>query len=388
MNVLQTWHSLISWIENGMGAIVLKDTAQIFRSRQTLLIFVIAPLLYITVYGFALNPDVQNIRLGVVDYSNTPTSRELISTFTETQIFTVEERVQTQEQLEKRIEQGRITTGLVIPPEFDRLLIQDQTATVQVAIDGVNANTAGILNSYVQHIVNHYSETYNPQGSFLGASAGNQAIVPTTNILYNPGLVSSWYFVPGVLSVILIGVSTLAAATVMTSEKEQGSFDQLIMTPITPLELLIGKVMPLFVLVLGVVLLSLAFTAIMFHLPIRGSLLLLMLVSALFIIVGLEIGVLLGILSSNFLQAYLLSFFITLPMIQLSGAYTPIESMPQLFQQVSQLNPLRHYVAIARHLLLKGTTIEPLLPNLGVLCLSIVVLTIAIYTGLKKLIDQ
>ncbi|HHP7243897.1 MAG TPA: ABC transporter permease, partial [Elainellaceae cyanobacterium] len=386
------WHRAIAWFESGIGAIALNDIARMFRSRQTILIFIVAPLLYIAIYGLALNPDVQNIKLGVVDYSNTPASRELISTFVENRIFAFEASLQNQSHLEQSIEHGRIATGLVIPPDFERSLqnqtAQNQTATVQVLMDGVNANTTGILNGYVQQLVNHYSETYHPPGSSPIAETGTQAIALSTAILYNPGLVSSWYFIPGVLTVILLGVSVLSAATAMTIEKEQGSFDQLIMTPITPLELLIGKLLPLFVLMLFVVALSLGFAGFAFHLPIRGSILLVMIVSGLFILIGLGIGLLLGILSQNFLQAYLLSFFLTVPMIQLSGTYTPIESMPRLFQHVSQLNPLRHYVVMIRHLLLKGTSIEPLLPHFVILCFSIVILAIAIHAGLNQSIER
>lgn len=355
------------WLwDSGIWAVVIKDTVNLFRDRQTVSLFLIAPLLYVAVYGFALNPDVQQVRLGVVDYAQTAASREFVSFLATSQVVEPTFYTWQDDELVRSQLANDINVALIIPPEFNRQLIQpDQVAEVQILIDGVDANRAGILRSYLSQIISQYRYP-------AGQSPELALITPQTKILYNPGLVSSWYFVPGVLGVILTGISTFAAAASMTAEKEYGTFDQLVLTPLTPSEILLGKLLPLLVIILGMVLLAVGFAQIIFHLPFRGSVFLFLLSTSVYIMLAAELGLLLGLISQNLLQAYLTSFFINLPLIQLSGAYTPIEAMPPLFQWLSNLNPLRHYIVLLRGILLKGGNFS-LLWQLFVLLLGLAV---------------
>jgi ABC-2 type transport system permease protein len=351
--------------ESGIWTVVVKDMATLLRDRQNLLVFVWPPLLYIMIYGFALNPNVQQVSLGVMDYARTASSRELVATLAASQVVTPRVHVLRDEDLVRSLLSGQVEVAITIPPEFDRQLVQHAQAEVQILIDGVDANRAGILQGYLGQIIRQFRYPHD----FLAAPPILQT---QTVMLYNPGLVSSWYFVPGVIGVIFTGICTFAGAAAMTAEKDHGTFEQLILTPLAPWEVLLGKLLPIFAIVLAMVLLSTSFAQIMFGLPFRGSLLWFVVGTSAYMTMAISLGLLLGLLTQNLLQAFLTSFFINLPLVQLSGAYTPIEAMPPLVQHLSALNPLRHYIALVRSILLKGSGVELLWqPLFGLMILAV-----------------
>jgi ABC-2 type transport system permease protein len=207
--------------------------------------------------------------------------------------------------------------------------------------------------------------------------AGNSIapLVDTQTIfLYNPGLRSSWFFIPGVLGVVLTLISSLVSSITVVKEKDTGTLEQLLMTPAEAWEILLAKIVPLFILLLGDVILALSIGRIVFGVPFRGSFLLFFFLSGIYLFVGISIGIMLATLCRTQQQVVLTSFFINLPMIQLSGAIAPIESMPVVLKYISLLDPLRHYVAIVRGILLKGVGLEVLLPNAIALILFAVIL--------------
>ncbi len=365
-------------LESRLWALVIKEINQILKNKQLIFLLLFPPTVQLLVFGFALNPDVQNLKLGIVDYANTNTSRELVSAFTENRIFIAKYYGISQESLGEQVQEGQVTAGLVIPPDFDRDLRQGQTAEVQVLIDGVDANTAGIASGYIRQIVNQYSRQLGPP---IGSSQSGRArpsqsplIEPQVKFLYNPGLVSSWFFVPGVLATVLLLTSTLVSSATVVREKDTGTLEQLLMTPAAGWEILLAKVVPLFVLLMGDVILALSVGRLVFGVPFRGNFLFFLVISSLYVFVGIGIGILLATISRSQQQAQLTSFFINLPLIQLSGALAPIDSMPLAFQYLSLLNPLRHFVAIARGVLLKGIGFGVLWPNVLALSIFAVVL--------------
>jgi len=371
MKIKQLHHLL----ESRFWALVIKEINQILKNRQLLFLLLFPPTVQLLIFGFALNPDVQNLALGIVDYANTEISRELVSAFTENQIFVAEDYSLSQQTLGQQVQKGEITAGLVIPPDFDRDLRQGKTAEVQVLIDGVDANTAGIASGYINQIVNQYSRQLDAsfgRGDFRDDTRNNRApplVEPRVKFLYNPGLLSSWFFVPGVLGTVLLLTSTLVSSATVVREKDTGTLEQLLMTPAAGWEILLAKVVPLFVLLMGDVVLALSVARGIFGVPLRGSFLFFLGVSSLYVLVGIGIGILLATISRSQQQAQLTSFFVNLPLIQLSGAIAPVESMPLLLQYLARLNPLQHYVAITRGILLKGVGLATLWPN--VLALSI-----------------
>ncbi|HEY9623773.1 MAG TPA: ABC transporter permease [Crinalium sp.] len=360
------------FLNSRLWALATKEINQILRNKQLLFLLVFPPTIQLLIYGFALNPEVHLLKLGVVDYANSINSHELVSALTENRIFEVKNYLTDEQQLGEQVRQGRITAGLVIPSEFNRDIEQEQSADIQVMIDGVDANTAGIAAGYISQIINQFNRK-------LNLDLAPRLIDPEVTFLYNPGLTSSWFFVPGVMGVVLTLTSVLVSSSTVVREKDTGTLEQLLMTPAEAWEILAAKILPLFILLLADIFLALAVGKIVFDVPFRGNLPLFLLVSSLYICVGIGLGIFLATVSRNQRQVVLTSFFVNLPLIQLSGAIAPIESMPPFFQYLSWIDPLRHYVAIIRGFLLKGVGIGALWHHvLALAIIAAILLTISI----------
>jgi ABC-2 type transport system permease protein len=343
--------------ESSFWALALKEVHQIFRNKQLLFLLIFPPTVQLCIFGFALSPEVHHLRLGIIDDSRTEISRELVAALTENQVFVPQAYPANPKALGEQVRRGKVDVGLIIPPDFQRTLERGRPTEVQVLVDGVNAYTAGVAGNYVNQIVNQYG--YQRMARPQGASIDPQIVY-----LYNPGLISSWFFVPGVMGMLLTMVSVLASAVEVVKEKDAGTLEQLLMTPASVLEILLAKVVPLFFLLMGDVFLSLGVARFVFAMPFRGNLPLFLALSGLQIFIGIALGILLATVSRSKQQAILTSFFITLPMVILSGALAPIESMPAFFQTVSLFNPLRHYITIVRALMLKDVGVFILWPQI------------------------
>jgi ABC-2 type transport system permease protein len=364
---------MFSWFfASRFWALVRKEINQISRNKQLIVLLTFPPTIQLLIYGYALNPDIHYLKMGVVDYARSHESRELISAFTENRIFTLEKILSSEKELGQQVEQGKITAGVVIPPEFNRDLVKGKPTEIQVLIDGVDANTAGIANGYISQMVRQYSLN-------LSGQSFSPPIDTHVTFLYNPGLTSSWFFVPGVIGLVLTLIGSIVSSVTVVREKDTGTLEQLLMTPAEPWEILLAKIVPLFVLLMGDVFLALSLGSLVFHIPFNGSFILFILLSALYLFVGIGIGILLATVCQSQQQVVLTTFFINLPMVQLSGAIAPIETMPDFFRYLSLFNPLRHYVAIVRGILLKGVGLEALLMHVIALAVfAVVLLTISI----------
>lgn len=365
--------NLISqFFESRLWVLTVKEINQTLKNKQLRFLLIFLPIAQLLLFGFTLNPDVNHLKLGIVDYVNTSASHELVSAFTENRVFVAESYSKSQMLLGQQVREGKVTVGLVIPPEFHRYLSSGLTAQVQVLIDGVDANTAGIASGYITQIIDNYSGQLNPNQTL-------RKVEPQVTFLYNPGLISSWFAVPGVLGIVIILTGSLVSAATVLREKDAGTLEQLLMTPSDAWEILLAKVVPLFTLLMGDVILGLFLSRIIFGVPLKGNFALFLLISGLYIFVAIGIGILLGTVSRNQQQAQLMSFFINQPLIQLSGALAPIESMPPVLQHLSFLNPARHYVTSTRGLLIKGIGFDVLWIDILVLAiLAIILLTISI----------
>lgn len=305
---------------------------------------------------------------------NSRESRELVSALTENKIFQVKTAPNNQAALGQQILHREIDVGLVISPEFNRDLLSGKTAEVQVIIDGVDANTAGIAQGYINQIVRQYSQKLRCQK----VDCPPAPVQPQVRFLYNPGLISSWFFVPGVIGIVLTLTGSLVSSITLIREKDVGTLEQLLMTPASEWEILLAKIVPLFLLLMGDVLLASGLSRLVFSLPFRGNFGLFLLLSGLYVFVSIGIGILLATLSRTQEQVILTSFFFNVPMIQLSGAIAPIESMPYVFRIFSFFDPLRHYVAINRSLMLKGVGLEVIWSNaIALLLFAVVLITVS-----------
>lgn len=361
--------------ESRFWALIRKETQQIFRNKQLIFLLVFPPTVQLLIFGLALSPDVERVSLGIVDYANSGASRELVSALTENEIFKVESAPNDQLTLNQQVRTGKIAVGLVIPPEFNRNLSSGKTAKVQVVIDGVDANTAGIAQGYISQIVRQYSQKLSCQK----LNCATPLIQPQVRFLYNPGLISSWYFVTGVMGTVLTLTGSLVSSITSIREKDVGTLEQLLMTPATEKEIILAKITPLFALLMGDVLLAYGLSSLVFHIPFRGNFGLFLVMSGLYVFVCIGLGLLLATLCRTQQQVILTSFFFNVPILQLSGAIAPTESMPYVFRILSFFDPLRHYVAINRSIILKGVGLEVILPNAIALSMfAIVLLTISI----------
>lgn len=353
-------------LDSRLWPLILKEIRQILKNKQIIFLLLFPPTVQLLVFGLALNPDVNHLSLGVVDYSNSADSREFVATLVANDVFEMESYAVRESDLAQQVRTGKISTGLVIPPDFEQNLAAGKPTDVQVLIDGVDANTAGIAAGYMNQLVNRYGRTLNDMDE--------QPVDIQVRFLYNPGLLSSWFFVPGVIGVVLTLTGSLVSSSTVIREKDVGTLEQLLMTPAAGWEILTAKIVPLFVLLMGDVLLASALGRVVFHLPFRGNYGLFLALSGVYVFVCIGIGILLATLSRNQQQVILTSFFFNVPLIQLSGAIAPIESMPTFFRVLSFFDPLRHYVTIARSLILKGVGFDVLFPEIAALTTFAVVL--------------
>jgi ABC-2 type transport system permease protein len=352
-----------------LGALARKEMRQIMRDKQLIFILFLMPLIQLCIYGYALSPDVNHLRIGIIDHSASATSRGFISALVENGVFDVLPSGGNEKTLGAKVRGGKLDVGVVIPPELERNYKSNKVTDIQVLLDGVDANTAGIAMAYIGQIAMTYDRLIR-----TGTQNPLQRAAPQVSFVYNQGLVSNWFFVPGVIALVLNLVSTLVSSAAVVREKDSGTLEQLLMTPVSSFQILTAKIIPLAVLLLINVSVSLAFSTFLFHVPFRGNLLVFFSVSLLYIIVGISIGIFLAAISENQRQTLLTSFFVNLPVIQLSGAISPLESMPPFFQWLSLLDPLRYYCSCVRAILLKGAGFDAIWPDVLALAVFAAVL--------------
>ena len=355
------------------NALVKKEISQLFRNKSFLFFLTFPPTIQLCLYGFVLSPNVDHIKLGIVDYSKSFSSRELISALTENHVFVAENYPVSQKKLGELVRDGKLTAGLVIPPTFTKDLRRNKSVSVQFFLDGVDAYTSGLASSYLAQIVSQYNVSLLP---IKAAPLVNPQII----FLYNKGLINSWFFVFGVMGMIMTFTTSLSSAAESIREKETGTLEQLLMTPASSFEILLAKITPIFVLFMGVVLICLTVAKLVFGIPLKGNILLFFIFSAFYVVIGISIGLLIGTFSRNNQQAILTGIFIILPTVILSGAITPVESMPAFFRYLTIFNPLTHYIYIIKGILMKGVGLEVLWGHaLALLAFAVILLSISSY---------
>lgn len=337
-------------------ALALKELRQIRRDRRLTISLVVPPVLQVLLFGFALDSDPRNLRLGVVDESRTAESRELLSVLTQNRTFRLAGAHSTPAALGEALSTGGLDVGVVVPYDFARRRARGQPSTVQVVLNAANANTAQIAQGYVEGAV----------ASLNRELAGGRAapIELRTAFLYNPGLVNAWFVVTGVFGTLIILNGSLVSAATMIREKERGTVEQLLMTPASALEVVAAKLVPLFVLLMAMVTLVLIVARLVFSVPLLGSPLLVLAACACCVLTGIGLGTFISTLVRSANQTQLISFFINPPLAMLSGGLTPIEAMPKWVQPLTVFNPISHFATIARAVLIKGAGLDVIYPNL------------------------
>jgi ABC-2 type transport system permease protein len=355
-----------------LAALIRKEFHQIRRDSRLAATLTLQPVVQMLLLGFALSATVTNIRLGVTDNSHTPESRAFVTTLTESKSFKLAGVYLSDGPLGEALSRGDVDAGIVIPPEYSRDLQRGRTATVQVLLNAVNANTATISQGYVERVVQSY-------GQSIARVPIRSGITLQPAYLYNPGLEGSWFLVTGVFGLLLILNASLVAETTMIKERESGTIEQLLMSPANTAEIVIAKIAPLFCLLCIMVVLSVAVMKLVFDVPFLGSVPLLFGGAALCLLCGISLGTVSATYSQSARQAMMIGFFINPTLFALSGALNPVEAMPKWLQPLTALNPVHHFATIARGVLVKGSGLLDLWPNfLGLVVLTTVLLSVSI----------
>jgi ABC-2 type transport system permease protein len=376
-------------------ALLAKEVQQLRRNRVLLIQLMLPPTVVLIIFGYALNPRVRELRLGVVDESFTTESREFVDSLAQNVNFDVSHLYTRTQDAEDALKSLDLDLFLVIPSDFGRTLGRSQTADVQVVIDAVDANTAQIAQGYLEMALEEYNTDIGapvagPRRRLALVRASHPAPPPGVPdvqpaYLYNPGLVTSWHYVTGVMSIIMFINASLVASALAVKEKETGTIEQLLMTPAQTGEMLLAKTSPVFALMIVVLFVSLVVGMLVFGLPVRGAVWLFALSGALAALAGIGIGVMIATVSKSQQQAQLLTFFVNPPLTLLSGATSPLENMPEFFQKLSYFDPLRYMVTIVRGVTLKDAPWAALWPNLVALtAFSIILFAISAWRFRKQ----
>jgi len=374
-------------------ALIHKELHQVRRDKRLAISLIVPPTVQILLFGFALDATVSNLRLGVIDWSHTPESRELVSSFTESKSFRLGGYYSSNRDIENAIGRGDLDAGIIVPYEFAREIHRGRPIDVQVLLNASNANTATIAQGYAEGLIASYNQQLAASGVHAAVRVVGPAPLPSRGIinsvtafLYNPGLVNSWFIVTGTFGVLLILNGSLVASTAMIKERERGTVEQLLMTPASTTDIVVAKITPLFLLLMVMVLLAVGVMRLGFDVPVRGNMLLVILSAALCVLCGIGMGTFLATFTKSAQQAQLTAFFINPPLATLSGSMTPVEAMPSWMQPVTWLNPIRHFGIITRAVLLKGSGIDVLWPHfLALMGFTLVMLSLSIWRFRKQL---
>lgn len=369
---------------------IVKEFLQLRRDKYARFRLIVPPLVQMLIYGYAATFEVNRVQIAVIDFDHSQESRDLLSRFTFSGRFEVAKILSNERQLKSLIGRSDIPMALKIEPGFAELLRKGETAHLQVIVDGTNSNTALLAVGYVNQIADQFAQDYasNRLDQLKPAIA---RIVPQITLeqrpWYNPDLNSQWFFVPGVIGSITLMLVVNLTAFAIVREREIGTLEQVMVTPIRPFELILGKTIPFFLVGLADVALVAVVGALWFQVPFRGNVLVLLLGVVLFLLSTLGVGLLISTLSSTQQQAFASGFFFLNPAFTLSGFAFPITSMPKAMQIITYVDPLRYFLVILRGTFLKGVGLAVLWPQMLALAgLATALLAISV-TRFRKSID-
>ena len=348
---------------------LIKEFIQIFRDPRMKTVIFLMPMIQLMVFGYAVTTDVKHVATAVYDLDNSMTSRELVSRFGETEYFDMVIHAENPRHIEEIIDHGLVRAVLQINKGFENDLQAGKTASVQMIIDGTDSNTAGIVLNYSSKITAEFSRKILAER--LSRSKG-RAMEPVEVFLdsrawFNENLESRHFYVPGVIAIIVMLITLMLTGMAVVREKEIGTMEQIMVTPITPAEFILGKTIPFALIGFIDVVLITVLGVFWFDVPIRGSLLLLFGATALYLMTTLGIGLLISTVSSTQQQAMMSTFFFYFPAVLLSGFMFPIANMPLVIQWLTYLNPLRYFLVIVRDIFLKGVGPAVLWPQMAAL---------------------
>lgn len=348
---------------------LIKEFIQIFRDPKMKGVIFMMPIIQVLVFGYAVTTDVKHIATAVYDRDNSRASRELVARFVESGYFDVIEYVDSDSRAAKLIDQSVVSTVLRINKGFENDLRGGRTARIQVIVDGSDSNTAGIVLSYSSAIALRFSQKVLITRFTRVRGVFNKPghVEMQTRAWFNENLESRNFYVPGVIAIIVMLITLMLTSMAVVREKEIGTMEQIIVTPITPAEFILGKTLPFALIGFVDVIVITLIGVFWFEVPIRGNLLLLFLSTGLYLMTTLGVGLLISTVSQTQQQAMMSTFFFYFPAVLLSGFMFPIANMPEIVQWLTYLNPLRYFLVIIRGIFLKGVGTAILWPQMTAL---------------------
>ena len=371
------WH--VMWKE----VIELRQDPRIFG------IIFIAPVVQLAILGYAATTDVRNVPIVIADVDRSSASQELISRFSGSGIFQLAGVVSDVRDVDRYLEGGEAWMALSIPSDYGRSIAAGSPATLQVVADGSDANSTNIALGYASNLIAAYARELMEERRIAAAPSGaaGGSIEPRVRVWFNPALESRYFMLPGIFALLLLVVTSNLSSMAIVREREIGTLEQLNVTPLGRLELIVGKLLPYGVIGLIDVLIVLVVIVFWFQVPLRGSFWLLFAMSLIYLLTTLGLGLFTSTISHTQQQAMMTStFFFLIPMMYLSGFVFPIENMPDVIQPITYLIPLRYFVVILRGIFLKGVGLETLWPQaLALLGWGVAILTLAYMRSSKRL---
>lgn len=370
--------------------LVIKEFIHVLRDKRARAVLFVPPLVQMLVFGYAATFQVRHVATVVLDRDHSQESRDFVSRLASNQYFDVQRQLTHEAEIRQAIDRGQAVVAVQIHPGFARLLRKGAGAPVQVVVDATNSNTAMVALNYVNQIGAQFAEDYQRDRMWrlapqLAAAYPNVELEPRP--WYNPNLNSHWFFVPGIIGSLTLVMITLLTAFAVVREREIGTLEQIMVTPIRRSEFILGKTIPFFL----IGMLDVAFIAMVgtlwFAVPFRGSIAVLALGSVLFLLCLLGIGLLISTVCTTQQQAMVTSFFFSMPAVTFSGFGFPISSMPPVMQWLTYLNPLRHFLVILRSVYLKGVGLNVLWPEMLALLVTAAGVLMASVLRFRKSLD-
>jgi ABC-2 type transport system permease protein len=354
--------------------VVRKEFRQVLRDPRARAVLIFPPILQLLIFGFAVNLDVEHVRTAWVDLDRTAESRDLRAAFAGSPHFVIRYEPKEKSEINDVLDRGRVDIVIMVERGFSADLLRGRTAHVQILVDGTNSNTAAIVSSYAQQVLARFGAQWaerqknvNLVGPTVVAGVAVAPRLPRldvrSRVWFNPDLLSRDYFIPGVICLVITVTTITLTGLALVREKEIGTMEQLMVTPLRGLELMLGKTIPFAIVGMFDVLLVTTLALLIFHIPLRGQIALLFLGAAFYLMVTLGLGLFISEISQTQQQAMMLSFLFLQPFIMLSGFTFPINNMPAIVQWVTYLNPMRYFLVIVRSVFLKGVGFDVLWPQ-------------------------
>jgi ABC-2 type transport system permease protein len=369
----------------GFRSVFYKEVIQVSRDPLTLVLMLLVPMMQLLIFGYAINTDVRDIKTAVYNLDVGRESRELLAAFENTDYFHIIRHVGSDEELNNAIVGGEVKVGIKIPPDYSDDLLGGRQATVLVLIDGSDSTVAS-QSLQVSTSVG-LTQSMDRIARDSGGRGPRLPVEVRPKMLFNPDSRSANFMVPGLVAIILQIITTMLTAFSIVRERERGTLEQLLVTPVRPLGLMLGKLVPYGLIGIFETCTVIVVMRVVFDVPINGSVLLLLSLSVLFLFTALGIGLLISTRAQNQMQALQLAWLIMLPSVLLSGFMFPRDSMPAVMQAVGALVPATHFIEIIRGIVLRGATLVDLLPEVATLsAMGIVLITLSALRFRKKLV--